>query len=193
MTVVDDQAQRIGATIRELRRSRGLTLVQLADRTGLSHPFLSQLERGHARPSMVSLERIALALDTSQVQLLAAGAGLLPDGEPTAEIMRREEGVRGPFSRGEARLLVRSPRSFQPLEFVGANLDPGDFYVHREDEFLYVVAGLVRLDLDGSPSILEPGDSAYYPGGTRHRWGSGDGAEYRLVVVKQATVRQETP
>ena len=43
--VVDEQAERVGTRIRELRRSRGFTLVQLAARTGLSHPFLSQLER----------------------------------------------------------------------------------------------------------------------------------------------------
>ncbi len=85
--VVDEQALRIGSRIRELRRRRGLTLVRLAERTDLSHPFLSQLERGHARPSMVSLERIATALGTTQVELLAAGPGL-PDARTAPKVWR---------------------------------------------------------------------------------------------------------
>ena len=52
----DVQAERIGARIRQLRHARGMTLVQLADKAALSHPFLSQLERGRARPSISSLE-----------------------------------------------------------------------------------------------------------------------------------------
>ena len=42
------EAQAIGAAIRRRRRSLGLTLVQVAEATGLSHPFLSQLERGRS-------------------------------------------------------------------------------------------------------------------------------------------------
>ena len=40
-----------------------MTLKQLGEAAGLSHPFLSQLERGLAQPSMASIERIARALD----------------------------------------------------------------------------------------------------------------------------------
>lgn len=51
----DAAGQRLGARIRELRQARGLTLVRLAAATELSHPFLSQLERGLAQPSLASL------------------------------------------------------------------------------------------------------------------------------------------
>lgn len=190
--VVDAQARRIGEHIRTLRRSRSLTLVQLADRTGLSHPFLSQLERGHSRASMVSLEKIAIALETSQVELLAAGDPQPRDPEDTRpDVLRADEGARGPFSQGEARLLVHAGRhAFEPLEWTGANTDPGDFYEHREDEFLYVLSGSVRLDLGAdAPLLLGPGDSAYYRGGTPHRWCSPDGGRFHLVVVKESPSR----
>ncbi|MFJ9906177.1 helix-turn-helix domain-containing protein [Streptomyces sp. NPDC101152] len=52
----------LGAAIRQLRKEPGLTLVQLARLAELSHPLLSQLERGLTRPSMPSLHRIARAL-----------------------------------------------------------------------------------------------------------------------------------
>jgi transcriptional regulator with XRE-family HTH domain len=185
--VLDAQAAGIGARIRAHRREQGLTLVRLAALTELSHPFLSQLERGHARPSMVSLERIARALGTSQIELMAAaqeaGAPEDPNG-PT--VVRADEGVVGPYAGGTARLLVHSHRAFHPLEFTGRNTDPGDHYVHDEDEFVYVVEGRIVMDLDAEGShVLGAGDSVYYSGGTRHRWSSPDGEPYRLFLVKQ--------
>src|SRR3954471_9231717 len=61
----------LGARVRTLRRERGLTLKGLGRLAGLSHPFLSQVERGLARPSVGSVERIAAALDVSVAQLWA--------------------------------------------------------------------------------------------------------------------------
>ena len=67
-------AERLGRSIRLARRGRGLTLVELAALAGLSHPFISQVERGVARPSMLSLERISRALGTSQLELYMGAA-----------------------------------------------------------------------------------------------------------------------
>ncbi|WP_308159103.1 XRE family transcriptional regulator [Curtobacterium sp. ISL-83] len=191
--IVDDQSRRIGGHIRALRRARSLTLVQLAELTGLSHPFLSQVERGHSRASMVSLEKIAGALATSQVELLAAGAAQTRTPEDRRpEVLRSGEGAKGPFSSGEARLLVHGgPHAFEPLEWVGDNTDLGPYFEHHEDEFLYVLAGSVLLDLgpdgDSGDGVLRlgPGDSAYYRGRTPHRWCSADGSRFHLVVVKE--------
>src|SRR4051794_2500941 len=61
----------LGARVRTLRRERGLTLKGLGRLAGLSHPFLSQVERGLARPSVGSVERIAAALDVSVAHLWA--------------------------------------------------------------------------------------------------------------------------
>jgi len=187
--VVDEQARRIGEHVRSRRRAARMTLVQLADRTGLSHPFLSQVERGHSRASMVSLEKIAAALDTTQVALLAAAAPEReePDDQ-TPEVIRAGAGARGPFSSGEARLLVHAgPHAFEPLEWVGDNTDLGEYFEHHEDEFLTVLAGDVLLDLRGRPPLrLGPGDSAYYRGGTGHRWASADGSRFHMIVVKES-------
>lgn len=191
--VVDEQAERIGGRIRQLRRERGLTLVRLAALTGLSHPFLSQLERGHARPSMVSLQRIADALGSTQVELIASGDPLRRDpDDPRPDVLHAGEGARIPFLGGETRVLAHGARAFDPQEWVGTGTEPGDYFLHGEDEFLYVVAGAVLLDL-GAAGIerLEAGDSVYYKGGTQHRWFSADGGEYRVVVVKQKPVDAE--
>lgn len=186
--VLDEQTVRLGARIRSFRQARGLTLVELARLAGLSHPFLSQLERGQARPSMVSLERIARALGSSQIELIAAATDDLVPGAGTARvsIVQRHEGPQGPFGGGAARILVHGDVPFIPMEFHGSNRVPGEFYTHEEDEFLHVVAGTVRVDLaDEGVYTLETGDSIHYAGGTLHRWCSADGAEYRLFIVKE--------
>ena len=176
----------MGGRIRELRRARRLTLVQLAAEAELSHPFLSQLERGLARPSMVSLERIARALGSSQVEILAAVDDDRDDDQPGVVFVGADEGSTGRYGQAAARLLTHGDRAFHPMEMCGSNLDPGDFFEHAEDEFVHVLAGGLRVELDREGvHVLGPGDSLYYVGGTRHRWAAVDEAGYRLFVVKQ--------
>lgn len=178
--------QRIGRYVRRLRRARGLTLIQLAARSELSQPFLSQLERGLARPSMASLSRIAQALGSSQLEIIAGAADL--DGAqpgPAPTLIRSSEGSRGRYGLGEARLLVTGDRPFYPMTFVADNTEVGDFHTHEEDEFVHVLDGRCSIDLGEERYELRVGDSLYYTGGTPHRWYSPDGGAYRLFVVKQ--------
>ncbi|ARJ05818.1 hypothetical protein B5808_11725 [Cnuibacter physcomitrellae] len=185
---LDEQTERLGARIRSFRQARGLTLVELARLSDLSHPFLSQLERGHARPSMPSLERIARALGSSQVELMAGSTDQeLPSGQPgRASVVLAHEGVQGPFGGGQARILVRGDAPFIPMDFAGQNAEFGEFYTHDEAEFLHVVSGTVVVDLaDEGIHTLEPGDSLHYAGGTLHRWRSFDGKAYRMFIVKE--------
>jgi transcriptional regulator with XRE-family HTH domain len=183
----DAANRRLGAHIRRVRHARALTLVQLADATDLSHPFLSQLERGLAQPSLSSLRRIAVALQTSPIELIGA-AEAPPKHAAAIEVHRRgERPVDASFAAGDARMLAHGVRPLHPLEMAGANTVAGEVFVHGEDEFVYVVEGRVTIELDGVREQLDPGDSAYYAGGVPHRWWSSDGAAYRLVVVKQGT------
>ena len=181
----DAAGRRLGAYIRRLRHARGLTLVRLADATDLSHPFLSQLERGLAQPSLASLRRIAVALGTSPIELIAAADAPLT-GEPAVEVRTRGDGaLSAEFAVGTARILAHGRRPFRPMEYESDNPAPGQFFTHDEDEFVYVLSGEVCVELDDAVSLLLPGQSAYYRGGTSHRWWSADGDAYRLLVVKQ--------
>lgn len=186
--VGDVQAERIGGRIRRLRHARGMTLVQLAESAELSHPFLSQLERGLARPSIASLEKIARALQSSSLELLSDVEDA-DDPAPVA-LVRADAGTAGPYGEGEARMLVTGRRRFHPMELVGTNTEAGDYFVHAEDEFLHVVAGRVEVDLrDREAYRLEAGDSLYYAGGTAHRFRALDPEGYRLLVVKEHPAR----
>ena len=65
----DELHAAIGRSIRELRKSRGLTLKQMARRTKLSVSLLSQIERAESSASMSSLFKVATALDVKLTEL----------------------------------------------------------------------------------------------------------------------------
>jgi transcriptional regulator with XRE-family HTH domain len=70
------QRQALGAFIREQRKQANLSLRQLAERTRLSNPYLSQIERGLHQPSVRVLRAISDALNLSAETLLTQ-AGLI--------------------------------------------------------------------------------------------------------------------
>jgi transcriptional regulator with XRE-family HTH domain len=73
-----EQLEGLGAFIRSQRRLANLSLRQLAERTNVSNPYLSQIERGLHEPSVRVLRSIARALNVS-AETLMAQAGLLED------------------------------------------------------------------------------------------------------------------
>jgi transcriptional regulator with XRE-family HTH domain len=70
----------VGAYIRDQRRKAHLSLRNLAERAGVSNPYLSQIERGMRQPSAKILKGIATALQVS-AETLFTQAGIL-DGSP---------------------------------------------------------------------------------------------------------------
>lgn len=182
---LDENARSLGARIRVLRKQRGLTLTQAAAQAELSHSFLSQVERGLERLSMASLFRIARALQTTQQDLLAADG----PGEPRGGRFHVFSGSAGsPVDSGGAPLQVLSHGGatppFLPMIFGGSYVDD-EWWVHDEEEFVYVIDGSVTICLDDAEFLLTAGDSTYYEGGVRHQWRTVPGESCRLLVVKE--------
>ncbi|MGO1880527.1 MAG: helix-turn-helix domain-containing protein, partial [Microbacterium gubbeenense] len=96
----DTRPDRFGAAIRARRLDLGMTIVQLAELADLSHPFISQVERGKASPSLDSLARIARALGTSQVELMSGTS------------LTSAEATTGLFAGNEARVLTSGETRF---------------------------------------------------------------------------------
>ncbi len=82
-TVVTTAAQDIGSFIRTQREAAQVSVRQLADKAGVSNPYLSQIERGLRKPSAEVLNQIAKALRVS-AEALYIRAGILDPGEPSA-------------------------------------------------------------------------------------------------------------
>ncbi|TQS41119.1 helix-turn-helix domain-containing protein [Cryptosporangium phraense] len=181
-----EAGERLGDSVRKLRKDKGMTLVELARAADLSHSFLSQLERGLSRPSMSSLHRIAQALGTTQPALMAAAEA----GRAKVEVslIRAGEGMPLENPGGTGRTLVAGSHALYPMLFVGAPDEWGDWYTHPAEEFIHVIAGSILVQLDAETHELLPGDTLYYPGDVPHRWRGvrGYGAETaRLLFVQE--------
>ena len=79
-TAASDMASDIGSFIRDLRENAQVSVRQLAERSGVSNPYLSQVERGLRKPSADVLSQIAKALRIS-AEVLYVRAGILEPSE----------------------------------------------------------------------------------------------------------------
>ena len=186
MTVAADTARTdhppVGASIRGRRLAAGLTLVELAERSGLSQPFLSQVENDRARPSMQSLYRIASALGTTPQALFAAPAVA---GEATVA-RAHDPTVTEIATDGESlrRLLLPGDAPFHVVEMVGLAMEFREPWQHHGLEALYVLAGPVEVDVDGAVTTLATGDFLSYPAHLPHRYRSRLGPHARVLLME---------
>ena len=158
----------VGERLRALRRFRRCTLRTIAERSGLSESFLSQVERGRSSASIGSLRRIAVALGVTVADLFE------PSGPPRPRVLRRDERPALAFGILGRKFLL-TPRPLSQLEVFVGELDPegstgAEPYSHGDSEELFVVlTGRVRLELGGELHELESGDSIDYRSSTPHR------------------------
>ena len=98
MSAVATENGAVGGRVKALRDSMGLSLRDLAERSGVSAPMLSQVERGETSPTLAVAGRIATGLDLTLSQLLR-----LDEGEHVV-VVRRGDGrcadPRRPSGRG---------------------------------------------------------------------------------------------
>ena len=127
----------VGERLRAIRALRRCTLKTVADRSGLSESFISQVERGRSNASIASLRRIADALGVSVSDLFE------PTGPPAPRVLRRED--RPALSFGIlGRKLLLTPKPLHHLEVFVGELEPGgstgtEPYAHGDSEELFVV------------------------------------------------------
>jgi transcriptional regulator with XRE-family HTH domain len=166
MTTTDDSQVRVGARLRVVRQLQARTIREVAESAGVSESFLSQVERGRTGVSIMSLQRIAQALDVNIGDLFGHnGRGVQPlrkQGRPLLEI-------------GEHfRKYQLTPSHALKLQVLHAELDPGwgandPAYSHGDSEELCIVLrGTVQMELDGEFWELTSGDSIFYMSSSPH-------------------------
>jgi len=177
----------LGLQLRAARTGRGLTMAELAAASGLSKGFVSQVENDRTSPSLDTLERLAVALGLTVVDLLR-GAGAAPTGpyvvpgalQPATAPQRRLGLVgrerllpAGPVQAGVPVVREISPPGAALRSFV-VDLPPGTAlgdsdHRHEGSESLVVLVGYVTAEQDGSPTPLAAGDALTWTAGARHR------------------------
>lgn len=180
----------VGATVKALRETAGLSTRALAVRAGVSQPFLSQIERGVSAPSMSTIYRLAEALGVVPGDLLPRP----PLDQVT--VVRADEGQRLPVANREDAAVGRimMSRSDRMLEVIEYRIEPGryveEWFESRGEMAVYVIDGALEIEFEGSGTWrLGPRDMLHHPGTVRHRWLLvGDSPAYVLLVVGRIPV-----
>ena len=162
-----------------------MTLKELGRAAGLSHPFLSQLERGLARPSVGSVERIARALD------VPVGGLWTWARRRDAELVRSTSGSREQHNDrsapGGVRTVASDGRPLVVREWIGGSRRwPEQRDVESGEVLVYVARGSVEVDLDGDVHALDEGDALLFDGEVPHRLRRTGGTATRALRVSSS-------
>jgi transcriptional regulator with XRE-family HTH domain len=163
----------IGLRIRELRQSRGLTLQEIADVSGLSTAMLSLVERGRASPSIGSLIVIASALGVSMSDLLVTGAA-----SEEKIVVRASEARVVETAQHVVRRLMREDRSrgvsVAVNEYAPHTGSAEHPITHDGLDHPHLKERVAFVEVDGIKHVLRQGDLIAYSSRRKHKlWNHG--------------------
>jgi DNA-binding transcriptional MerR regulator/quercetin dioxygenase-like cupin family protein len=169
----------ISQKLLQLRRERGLTLAEVARKTGVSVSFVSSLERGYSKASIATLQKLARLYETNVLFFFA-------DKDDSRRLVReRDRKILVPNPGVQMELLAFGNKAMEPHLFrIAPGANSGGSYSHEGEEFLYLLQGKLEIWLDEMEHyVLQAGDSLYFESGQAHRWQSLSEKETLLLWV----------
>jgi DNA-binding XRE family transcriptional regulator len=178
---IESQLVDFGARLNALRGSRGWTLEELSERSGLSKPFLSRLEAGERQPS------IAAVLTLARVFGVSVGSMFEAPANRESCVVVRGDGLATRTSNGLTYASLSSAARFanlQPMKLtVSRNRKGEEQYQHDGEEWVYVLSGRLRITVAGQNHELEPGDAAHFDSRQPHRLTALGNKDAELILV----------
>jgi transcriptional regulator with XRE-family HTH domain len=171
----------LGSKLRSLRRSKSLSLKQLAERASCSPSYLSMVENGKVDPGISRLKRIADGLEITIVDLFQT--------ETNQKVaIKTHERISAEFPRSKTKIEILIPQSPEnQLDARLATIYPGGNsegeYKHPGEEFGLVLKGILELVVDGVIYKLVEGDSFHFSSTRSHRFSNPGGQETLVVWV----------
>src|SRR5438270_1176659 len=183
----DSIARAIGDRVKQGRGSRGWTLDQLAERSGVSRRMLVSIEQGSANPSIATLLRISDAL--------GIGLPALVDVERSPGLRVTRAGAAPVLWRGKLggrAALVAGTEPPDVTELWDWTLGPGESHSSEAHtagtrELLLVLDGQLELRVGQHAEVLATGDSASFAGDLAHEYvnaGAAQAARFALTVFE---------
>ncbi|MEQ4616861.1 MAG: XRE family transcriptional regulator [Corticimicrobacter sp.] len=163
-------AARPGARIRALRRTRKMTVNELALKAGVSVGMISQVERGIANPSLRTLERLRMALDVPLSDLLETDE---EEAQPSAEHdFVRRAAQRPHFSVGPLNKQLLTPHGKHDIQFMIIEIPPhtsaDEVLIGPGEKAGLVLDGQLTLGVGSQQARLEAGDSFQFDSTQTH-------------------------
>lgn len=181
-----DQLAQIGSRLRVAREERGMTINRVADFTGLTKGFISQVERGKAAASVASLAAICDALNLPMGQLFEP---------PRVWVMRASERHSSRLVGTGIKDFVLTPQGQRGLQVIettiapGGGGDPVPYRLPVDREFVTVLEGELEITIESEAHRLAVGDALGFDARHAHTWRnpSSDHAARVLWVLWSAT------
>jgi transcriptional regulator with XRE-family HTH domain len=192
-TAADPAVAHLGPRVRALREAMDLSLRDLAERSGVSAPMLSQVERGETSPTLQVAARIAGGLDLRLSQLLRL------DEDGSVFVVREQDRRTGGGSHGHAYEILTPPLPGQRAEVAIHRLAPaartgasGDPPMHEPGsrETVIVTHGAVTFVCDGKRHDLHEGDAVTFDADLPHHFENNAKEEAALLGVVSAGLRR---
>jgi len=185
-------APAIGPRVHALRDAMGFSLRDLAERSGVSAPMLSQVERGGTSPTLAVATKIAAGLELTLSQLLR-----LDEGEHVAV---SRAGSRRRYERGGHRFEELTPplpgqradvsvHTLEPGATTGGRADP-PMHEPGSRETAVVLTGALALTVDGTRYDLHGGDSVTFDADLPHHFENDGEGPTRFIAVIAAGLRR---
>jgi XRE family transcriptional regulator, regulator of sulfur utilization len=184
----------VGARVKALREAAGLSLRDLSERSGVSAPMLSQVERGETSPTLTVASRIAAGLDLRLSQLLRL------DESGAVTVVRASERRRGGSRRrGHSFEVLTSDHPGQRAELSHHTLAPGGATGAPDDppmhepgsrETALVEQGSLVLVCDGREHRLQTGDCVTFDADLPHHFENPTASEAAFLAVVSAGLRR---
>jgi len=173
--------EELSKKLKTFRLMNRMTLKQLANKAGCTGAYLSQLERGHANPTIAILKKIASALEIKAVDFF-----LEPETNGDDVVLKEEERVNIYFKRGNPKIqmLVRNIRNKRMQPFY-TTIERGEgskgSYSHIGEEFGIVLQGQLEINLNGKKYRVKKNESFYFSSQKSHSW-SNPGKKKTVVL-----------
>ena len=193
MATATTEALSAGSRVKALREGMGLSLRDLAERSGVSAPMLSQVERGETSPTLAIAAKIAAGLELSLSQLLRLDEG---DG---VSVVRADERLLGGHADGHRYEVLTPPVpgqraevSLHTLAAGSATGGPGDPPIHEPGsrETAVVLDGELRLVCEGVAHDLAEGDAVTFDADLPHHFENPGHVAARFMSVIAAGLRR---
>ena len=162
--------EQIGKKLKEIRLSKPMTLKQLAAKAGCTDAYLSQLERGLINPSIMTLKKVASALQVNIVDFF-----LESNQKENDVVLSEEERVKVLFKKGKSKIqmLVRSTQNKRMQPFFSI-ISPGGgskgSISHIGEECGIVLEGELEFTIDGKVYCVRKNQSFYFSSQKLHSW-----------------------
>lgn len=179
----------IGAKIKKLRRSKKLTLQDVANETGFSTALISQIENNNVSPPIATLSKIAHFFDVKIGHFFADS-----EEECPYEVVRHNErtvipkvvsldGANHGYFYESLSVRKKNTKMDPFLLTLNEKVADTDTYSHNGEEFIFVMRGTAELLLDDQRIVLNEGDSVYFDAALKHRLLSPGCDEVKVLVV----------